>query len=256
MEGMNNHLTLDFIDSQLFRIAFHNTASKSTRCSYRGRVVGYPGQTGTFGWSRGAIALTVLLLGHKLTQFDPGVQAVLVGVRGSLASSLYGSLVKESVWLAELFGISPTGELYAKRLLRIQNPGLKRSGPLRAWCNDNWLAADQITVTLDEAPITERRGIADLLLKLLNEVSAVVQIQFTSAHPTGTREVPILTAEAAPEAALPAKSLNGSALLPKSALPNALPATATSAAALLELTMSKTTLPETALPEILQVEDR
>jgi hypothetical protein len=96
-----------------------------------------PPNAGTFRWSSGVRALSLLLtrqavVSHvrrngALNGHDP---AAIDGEGESLAASLDYAISKQPLWLQDMFGISPQGTPISKLLFRRMNPDRKRPGPV------------------------------------------------------------------------------------------------------------------------------
>lgn len=86
--------------------------------------------SGTFRWSRGVRAMSILMLRSFLACLDSTVEPRLSGGSGSIAATLDSALSKEPAWLIDSFGVFPGGMPVSRRLFARSNPGRKRIGPV------------------------------------------------------------------------------------------------------------------------------
>jgi hypothetical protein len=96
-----------------------------------------PDNIGTFRWSSGVRALSLLLTKQAVVsearrnglkdEYDP---AAIHGGDNSLAASLDYAISKQPLWLQDMFGTTPQGTLISKLLFRRMNPDRKRPGPV------------------------------------------------------------------------------------------------------------------------------
>ena len=96
-----------------------------------------PPQAGTFRWSSGVRAVSVLLTRQAIISearrnghANGDVAAAIDGHGDSLAASLDYALSKQPLWLQDMFGVTPHGKAISKLLFRRMNPDRKRPGPV------------------------------------------------------------------------------------------------------------------------------
>lgn len=102
--------------------------------SVRGAMA--PQNTGTFRWSSGVRALTLLLTKQALLLearkygVPDSPPVAIHGYQNSLAASLDYAISKQPLWLQDMFGMTPQGLPIVKLLLKRMNPDRKRPGPV------------------------------------------------------------------------------------------------------------------------------
>lgn len=96
-----------------------------------------PQDVGTFRWSSGVKALSLLLTRQALVsharkdgKLDGHSPAFIDGDGESLAASLDYAISKQPLWLQDMFGTTPQGTAISKLLFRRMNPDRKRPGPV------------------------------------------------------------------------------------------------------------------------------
>ena len=96
-----------------------------------------PPQAGTFRWSSGVRAMSVLLTrqaiiseARRTGHSNGDAAAAIDGHSDSLAASLDYALSKQPLWLQDMFGVTPHGKAISKLLFRRMNPDRKRPGPV------------------------------------------------------------------------------------------------------------------------------
>lgn len=152
-------LALKFDNSQgqfeLIEACFsHAILGTPLRC-VRGKFAGAYGGVGTFQWTRAVQAIVLLLCRAKIASLSKRSEelVLLVGYRGSLASSLDAALSKEPVWLSDMFGADQNGHCLALRIINRTNTGLKRPGPVAVSLNQNFLKIECVQFeNFDGAP--------------------------------------------------------------------------------------------------------
>lgn len=129
----------------------------------RGKTSGAFKQYGSFQWTSGVRAVCAVFLRYALSEITPRVDYCLVGSRGSLAASLDYALSKGPSWIGEMFGSTPSGGMYARRIFRVTNPNRKRPGPVALSVNKTVIPSCNIEIYLNNNRVTEH---ADLLAML------------------------------------------------------------------------------------------
>jgi RNA polymerase sigma-70 factor (ECF subfamily) len=158
------------------------------RRASRGKPTGDadPRAQGSFPWSRAVKALAIFFLfwaaWARRHQRDPSTpRPVLQGMEGTPASSLNYALSKKNAWLAEMFGSDKNGDPLPSRLLRRNNPDLKRRGePVTLSLNMQMLPPEKIRVFLDGVPVEDPAE----LERLAGEVEAQWAARPTTLPPT------------------------------------------------------------------------
>ena len=168
--------------------------------SVRGKSTGaYHYSSGSFQWTPAVIALCMLFLTHKLaltSKLDHSF-AVLIGPRGSLASTLDAILEKSPNWLSEMFGTLESGELLIKRLIKRSNPSHKFVGPTAVSLNPKVFQASNIEILLNNDVIETGQDLQVLLTKLnkslpkyrainTNAFLDIFDQESDSSYPTGS----------------------------------------------------------------------
>lgn len=142
----------------------------------RGGGAGHHG-CGTFPWTKGVRALTLLLVKNALSalkqrdsrskkRFDME-NSMLIGYADTPAASLDYALSKEPNWLCDMFGLTLSGEMVARRLLRRTNPERKLPGPVRISLNSR--AGLEILVYLNGQKIDQVTALCTILEQLEEE---------------------------------------------------------------------------------------
>jgi hypothetical protein len=108
---------------------------------------------GTFQWTSAVKALAVLFVRTAAAARADEPQPCIIGGHGSLAMSLDYAIAKAPRWLCEMFGQTPSGELYARRVFRITNSHGKRPGPVVLAVNPLILSGTEIDVLWHEQKV-------------------------------------------------------------------------------------------------------
>jgi hypothetical protein len=147
-----NQLVLEFYGSppELYRTRFTNMLGDKS-WSMRGRIHSDVYGGGSFHWTSAVKALSLLLVGiAKATTLGEPVDLVrLSGQRGSLARSLDYALSKQPEWVLQMFGFDCNGQAYLRRLLRRNNPEMKRAGPVMIGINPNTLLEIKLEIQVN-----------------------------------------------------------------------------------------------------------
>ncbi len=144
---------------ELVRSEFSPSGGSDTLVVIRGKTSGAFTRYGSFQWTSGVRAVCSAFLRYTMSEINPGVDYCLIGSRGSLAASLDYALSKGPAWIGEMFGATPGGGLYAKRLFRITNPNRKRPGPVALSVNKSLISGASIEVHWNGQKVT---GLAEL----------------------------------------------------------------------------------------------
>jgi hypothetical protein len=148
---------------KLTRIEF--TSGVIRRCSNgRSRESSERGEF-SFRWTRGVIALSVLLLRTALSHRDNSCEATIQGEAGSLAAALDRALCAEPVWIREVFGANTRGDPLSRKIFRRSNPGRRCGGPVTISLN-GWFGARDVRILLDGAEVS----CAGLLKDMIGEL--------------------------------------------------------------------------------------
>jgi hypothetical protein len=130
----------------------------------RGKTSGAYRSTGSFQWTPAVKAVCSLFLQTLTLSFEQQLSGpVMSGRRGSLASSLDYAIDKEPQWLCDMFGLDQGGKTNLRRMIFRTNPGSKRPGPVLLSLNESVISANEITVQLDGAPVTEQETIENII---------------------------------------------------------------------------------------------
>lgn len=163
-------LALHFSGDELVGSAFWNPALGRKLVNVRGKVPGALQADGTFCWTAGVQALSVLLLKHilskKIAAHGRPHSPLLSGGRGSRAASLDFAISKQSLWLQDFFGVDKAGRMYARRIILRSNPERKLPGPVVLGINAKILPAENVAIYRDEREITAHTEIQNLLFGL------------------------------------------------------------------------------------------
>jgi len=133
---------------ELERTLFIGHPSKMEIMSVRGKTAGAYKNAGSFQWTPGVKALTLVLIKalirelKQTTTFMP----LLEGDRGSLAASLDYALDKQPDWLLHMFGSDNDGNAYLRQLLLRSNSGMKRSGSVGISLNEQLFSPQSIKI--------------------------------------------------------------------------------------------------------------
>lgn len=123
-----------------------------------------PSHVGTFKWSTGVHALTVLLVSYRLFEEIEieGQHQGISGGCGSPAATLDYSLSKKPQWLFDMFGASSDGACIAARLFSRINSERKRPGPVTINVNEKALRAKDISIYIDGDLVESKEELTSL----------------------------------------------------------------------------------------------
>jgi hypothetical protein len=138
---------------ELFRVdCSHGQAVTIT--SIRGRSAGAYRGVGTFHWSSAVRAVACLFLKAKLGDENVRMEPMLSGGPKSLAASLDYAITKQPGWILDMFGVSPSGKVLAKRLFHVTNSHRKRGGLVSISLNPHVCPEYCIEIAIDGDSIT------------------------------------------------------------------------------------------------------
>lgn len=149
--------------TELVETRFNQPMSGVSLVSIRGKSGGAYTRCGSFQWTSGVRAVCVAFLRHMLARRIEGFPSYFEGGKASLASSLDYALSKEPAWLGEMFGQTPTGGCFGRRLFKITNPNRKRPGPVTIAVNHVLIRAEDVRITLNGQRVENTDGIMKLL---------------------------------------------------------------------------------------------
>jgi hypothetical protein len=135
----------------------------------RGKTIGAYGKVGTFQWTPGVKALSVVFLtalSRYLAQIDTYLP-LLEGGKGSLASSLDYALSKQPDWLFDMFGQDTDGNAYLRRLIYRSNSGMRRNGPIGISLMEDFLSPKYIKIFLNGKEIKDAEQLRGLALVII-----------------------------------------------------------------------------------------
>ncbi len=165
MQGISYTMYFEGIERlELVRSEFRASGATEPLVVIRGKTSGAFTRYGSFQWTSGVRAVCSAFLRFAMSEVSLGVDYCLIGSRGSLAASLDYALSKGPAWIGEMFGATPGGGLYAKRLFRITNPNRKRPGPVALSVNKSLIAGSSIEVHWNGQKVSD-----------LSELSAILQ---------------------------------------------------------------------------------
>lgn len=132
-------MTLSFVTTEstvaLNQTTFSHSLLERRLISVRGSAA--PANMGTFRWSSGVRALSLLMTKQAILSLDrrngganANSPAAIDGGDYSLAASLDYAISKQPLWLQDMFGTTPQGTAISKLLFRRMNPDRKRPGPV------------------------------------------------------------------------------------------------------------------------------
>lgn len=148
---------------ELVRSEFRAAGSVEPLVVIRGKTSGAFTRYGSFQWTSGVRAVCSAFLRFAMSEISSGVDYCLIGSRGSLAASLDYALSKGPAWIGEMFGATPGGGLYAKRLFRITNPNRKRPGPVALSVNKSLITGGNIEVHWNGQKVSELSELTAIL---------------------------------------------------------------------------------------------
>ncbi len=157
---------LELIRSE-FRPSSQTTAKPNI--AIRGKSAGAFPLYGSFQWTSGVRAVCAVFLRYAISEQSSGVDYCLIGSKGSLAASLDYALSKGPSWIGEMFGATPGGGLYAKRLFRITNPNRKRPGPVALSVNKTLMSGSSVEVFWNGERITATSTLESILRSIENQ---------------------------------------------------------------------------------------
>jgi len=152
----------------LLETAFAHPLLGSERATLRGAEP-LP-SVGTFRWSLGVIAMSILLVKHSIHQMDlrpAGSTTQLPTIEGgphSLAASFDYALSKMPLWLQDMFGFTAKGQPIPHLIFRRINPNRKRPGPVVIFVSNTNI---KVEVMINGQATTSRGELVGLLDALL-----------------------------------------------------------------------------------------
>ena len=152
---MSSSFLLSFIEGgncELHETAFFEEGSGKTFRTVRGRTSGAFHGFGTFQWSFAVQAMALLMVRVKLCDMVKGecaTRPLLLGEKGSAASSLDMSIGAHTVWLTDMFGTDCGGRPMSYRLFLRSNSYRKRPGPTMLSLNTRRLPPAKIEITIN-----------------------------------------------------------------------------------------------------------
>ncbi len=150
---------------ELERMLFTGHPSNNKIMSVRGKNGGAYGNVGSFQWTPGVKALAIILL-KFLIQKDTSFMPLLVGERGSLASSLDYALDKQPEWMYSMFGADDSGNALMRRLILRSNSGIRRGGSVALSLNEQLLSPQSIEVYFKNILLKDNQEVEQLLLNM------------------------------------------------------------------------------------------
>ncbi len=163
-------LVLHFIGEstvQLFETFFSHPLTSVERRCIRGRRCGAYRGYATFQWTKAVQALALLGVEAAIRAQEPAETPLLVGRRGSFASSLDYAIDKQTIWLTEMFGWDQNGAGLARRLFVRSNPGQRIPGPVALSLNRNFCDYNELQILLNERVVTDLEALKQLRASLL-----------------------------------------------------------------------------------------
>lgn len=148
---------------ELVRSEFRTSGATEPLVVIRGKTSGAFTRYGSFQWTSGVRAVCSAFLRFAMSEVSPGVDYCLIGTKGSLAASLDYALSKGPAWIGEMFGATPGGGLYAKRLFRITNPNRKRPGPVALSVNKSLIPGSGIEVHWNGQKVSDLSELSTIL---------------------------------------------------------------------------------------------
>jgi hypothetical protein len=148
---------------ELVRSEFRPSGTTEALVVIRGKTSGAYTRCGSFQWTSGVRAVCAAFIRFAMSEQNDKVDYCLIGGKGSLAASLDYALSKGPAWIGEMFGATPGGGLYAKRLFRITNPNRKRPGPVALSVNRSLIAGDGVQLFVNGRKVIEAGEMAKVL---------------------------------------------------------------------------------------------
>ena len=161
---------------ELVRSEFRASGSDTPLVVIRGKTAGAYTRFGSFQWTSGVRAVCAAFMRYAMSEQNPNVDYCLIGTKGSLAASLDYALSKGPAWIGEMFGSTPGGGLFAKRLFRITNPNRKRPGPVALSVNRTLIQADKIAVVWNNRKVEDPKDLVAILGAIEAQEGAVEEI--------------------------------------------------------------------------------
>jgi hypothetical protein len=148
---------------QLTQTVFSRSGQDAKLC-IRGKTAGSYHNAGTFQWTSAVQGLCVLLIKAHVSHLDPSAgPASISGLKDSLASSLDYALVKQPLWLTDMFGVDAIGNTYARRLITKSNSQRKLPGPVTLSINDKSLLPSDIRIVWNDTEIASKDELKQLI---------------------------------------------------------------------------------------------
>jgi hypothetical protein len=119
----------------------------------------------SFRWTRGVVALSVLLLRTALSHRDSSCEGTINGEAGSLAAALDRALCREPVWIRGVFGTNTQGAPLSRKIFRRSNPRRRCGGPVTISLN-GWFEAGDVRIFLDGSEVSCKALIKQMIEEL------------------------------------------------------------------------------------------
>jgi len=169
---------------ELVRSEFRPSGTSDSLVVIRGKTSGAYTRCGSFQWTSGVRAVCAAFIRFALSENNARVDYCLIGSKGSLAASLDYALSKGPAWIGEMFGSTPGGGLYAKRLFRITNPNRKRPGPVALSVNKNLILGGEIEVFWNNRKVTDPSDLSSVLQAIEGQEMVLEEASSTEASTT------------------------------------------------------------------------
>ena len=115
----------------------------------------------------------MLLIKARLSHLNPTCgPANISGFKDSLASSLDYALVKQPLWLTDMFGVDAIGNTYCRRLITKSNSQRKLPGPVILSVNDKALSPADIRIVWNENEVSSEQELKQLISLIDEDASA------------------------------------------------------------------------------------
>ncbi len=139
----------------------------------RGKTAGAYKHAGTFQWTPGVKALSVICMTAVARQLKrvKSILPLLEGGKDSLASSLDYALNKQPEWLFDMFGTDKNGNTYLRQLLLRSNPGRRWRGTVSISLNEQLLAPQSINIYVENALVKSAEELRRLALAIENQAA-------------------------------------------------------------------------------------
>ena len=172
---------------ELERTLFIGNAAEPEIIAVRGKTAGAYRNAGTFQWTPGVKALSIVFL-TAVSRYLKGTNTflpLLEGERGSLASSLDYALNKQPDWLFDIFGADERGNAYLRQLLLRSNTGRRRTGPVSISLNEQLLSPQSIKIFVGEALIENADELQHLARAIImSESQPMVELESNGRFPS------------------------------------------------------------------------